>query len=329
MTEKVIFIDIDGVLLSLEGCKSPENAALLKARPDGFMAHLCFDAEPVKLIVELADDAGAKLVLSSNWRRVWGGDGDALMTKLAAEGLREDLWHEDWYLPVLGLEPRKFDEIADWLNSHPPCFALVIDDEGYRGPPLIQGMAGVIVTDESVGYTASDDEAARIFFGVQASEAISTEDAAAHDEPAAPDPYAPEREALMRGEPSMKPIGAYLREIGCKSFPPGQSVLWYKGDGPDEGHWLFAIAPAQEGHASSGYTVTLAFGREKAGSIELKGCVLLNAEDRHGSRIVFNKGCLVRQQGGKFIPEAELKEFDALGHVLNAEFYSNPWFFAE
>ncbi len=76
-------------------------------------------------------------------------------------------------------------------------------------------------------------------------------------------------------------------------------------------------------------TVTLAFCHEKAGSIELKGCVLLNAEDRYGNRIVFNKGCLVRQQSGKFIPEGELKEFDALRHVLNAEFYSNPWFFSE
>ena len=84
MTEKVIFIDIDGVLLPLKEWKTPENAAILKTRPEGFMQHIRFNAEAVRLVVRLADLAGAKLVLSSNWRRTWGPDSDALMRKLVA-----------------------------------------------------------------------------------------------------------------------------------------------------------------------------------------------------------------------------------------------------
>lgn len=329
MTDKVIFLDIDGVLLSLEGCKTPHNAALIKAQAEGFMAHLRFDAEAVRLIVDLADDAGAKLVLSSNWRRTWGGDGDALMAKLISEGLRGDLSHEDWYLPVLGLRPRKFDEIADWLDSHPPCFALIIDDDGYAGPPLILKLTGVIETNKHVGYIASDDKASRKFFRVPVRAVAPVADTAEHSEPGVADPYAPELEALIRGGLGGKPIGKYLGEIGCKSFPPGQSVLWFKGDSHDGGHWLFAIAPPQEGHTTPGYQVILAFGREKAGSIELQGCVLLNAEDRHGHRVVFNRGNLIRHRGETFTAAEPLDEFNALRRILNIEFYTNPWFFAE
>lgn len=329
MTENVIFIDIDGVLLPLKEWKTPENAAILKTRPEGFMQHIRFNAEAVRLVVRLADLSGAKLVLSSNWRRTWGPDSDALMRKLVAEGLREDLWHEDWFLPVLGLKPRKFDEIADWLDNHPPCRALVIDDEAYAGPPLPKPN-GVIATDEREGYTASDDEAARGFFGVVAPETPPTDDGASdHDKPAKFDPYAPEREAFMRGEPgSCLPIGQYLGEIGCASFPPGQSALWFRGDGPDQGHWLYALATPQEGPAAPGYRIILTFGREKAGSIEMEGCVLLDAEDRHGNRVVFDKGCLVRHEGDAFVPASPINEAELVGRVSDIGFGSRPFHFA-
>ena len=166
MTENIIFVDIDGVLLPLNECRIWKNAALLRSRSTGFMQHLRFNAEAVRLLVCLADLAEAKLVLSSNWRRSWGPDSDALMDKLVSEGLRRDLWHEDWFVPLFGLEPRKFDELADWLDDHPPCKALIIDDEEYRGPPLVAGSAAVLQIDEKTGYTPADHKRACEFFGV-------------------------------------------------------------------------------------------------------------------------------------------------------------------
>ena len=165
--ENIIFVDIDGVLLPLKDCRSPENAALLRSRPDGFMGQLRFSAEAVRLLVRLADLVDARLVLSSNWRRSWGPDCDALMAKLVSEGLRPDLWHEDWFVSLWGLEPRKFDEVADWLDDHPDCKSLIVDDEVYRGPPLAAGMAVVLEIDAEEGYSRPDHLLACEYFGVE------------------------------------------------------------------------------------------------------------------------------------------------------------------
>jgi len=166
-TENIVFVDIDGVLLPLKDCRAPENAALLRSRPEGFMGQLRFSAEAVRLLVRLADLAEARLVLSSNWRRSWGPDSDALMAKLVSEGLRQDLWHEDWFAPLFGLEPRKFDEIADWLDDHPSSKALIIDDEVYRGPPLVAGKAAVLQINEEDGYSRPDHLLACEYFEVE------------------------------------------------------------------------------------------------------------------------------------------------------------------
>lgn len=166
-TENIVFVDIDGVLLPLKDCRAPENAALLRSRPEGFMGQLRFSAEAVRLLVRLADLAEARLVLSSNWRRSWGPDSDTLMAKLVSEGLRQDLWHEDWFAPLFGLEPRKFDEIADWLDDHPSSKALIIDDEVYRGPPLAAGKAAVLQINEEDGYSRPDHLLACEYFEVE------------------------------------------------------------------------------------------------------------------------------------------------------------------
>lgn len=166
--ENIIFVDIDGVLLTLKDCRSPENAALLRSRPDGFMGQLRFNAEAIRLLVRLADLADARLVLSSNWRRSWGPDSDTLMEKLVSEGLRQDLWHEDWFAPLLGLEPRKIDEIADWLDDHPSSKALVFDDElERRRPPLPAGKAVVLEINAEEGYSRPDHLLACEYFGVE------------------------------------------------------------------------------------------------------------------------------------------------------------------
>lgn len=165
MISRIIFVDIDGVLLSLNDHTTPGNAALLAKRPSGFLSGLRFSPDAVALLVKVTELSGAKLVLSSNWRRIWGADADALMRKLVAEGLHADLWHDDWYLSVLGLQPRKFDEIADWIDDHSPCRALIIDNESIL-PRKMQNV-GIVVTDELHGFGLQEQHAAFEYFGIK------------------------------------------------------------------------------------------------------------------------------------------------------------------
>jgi hypothetical protein len=141
--------------------------------------------------------------------------------------------------------------------------------------------------------------------------------------------YAAEKEAFMNGEPGGMPIGEYIARIGCDNVPPGRSMLWFKGDGPDSGRWLFVIAPKQKGAAAPGYRVTLAFGREKAGDIQMEACALLVAQDRDGNRLTFDKCCLVRHDGAKFVPAGVVNEQELVGRVSDTEFGINPFSFDE
>lgn len=141
--------------------------------------------------------------------------------------------------------------------------------------------------------------------------------------------YAAEKEAFINGEPGGMPVGEYIARIGCDAVPPGRSALWFKGDGPDSGRWLFIIAPKQKGAAQPGYRVTLAFGREKAGEIQMEACALLQAQDKNGEKLKFDKCCLVRHDGTKFAPAGVINEQELVGRVSDIEFGINPFSFDE
>ena len=141
--------------------------------------------------------------------------------------------------------------------------------------------------------------------------------------------YAAEKEAFINGEPGGMPVGEYVARIGCDAVPPGRSALWFKGDGPDSGRWLFIIAPKQKGAVQSGYRVTLAFGKEKAGEIQMEACALLQAQDRNGEKLKFDKCCLVTHDGTKFSPAGVINEQELVGRVSDIEFGVNPFSFDE
>ncbi len=141
--------------------------------------------------------------------------------------------------------------------------------------------------------------------------------------------YAAEKEAFINGEPGGMPVGEYVARIGCDAVPPGRSALWFKGDGPDSGRWLFIIAPKQKGAVQPGYRVTLAFGKEKAGEIQMEACALLQAQDKNGEKLKFDKCCLVRHDGTKFAPAGVINEQELVGRVSDIEFGINPFSFDE
>jgi len=144
--------------------------------------------------------------------------------------------------------------------------------------------------------------------------------------------YAATREAMREDKPSHMALGEYLQEIGCENVAMGTSKLWYKGDGPDSGHWLFIIAvkPTGTTQVQPGYRVTLAFGREKAGQITMEACAFLEALDRNGDELRFEKCNAVKHDGAKFAPDGALSEFDTARRIMNMEFETTtPFSFNE
>ena len=138
---KIIFVDIEGVLISLAAQRLGDQA----------------DPACVARLNSLAAEAQAALVVSSTWRsqdpdeltallKTWG------VTALIA-GVTDDLSYLDLTSPI-GI--RRGDEISQWLDAHPEVDDFVIldddDDMGSLRPYLVQ-------TETDQGLT--DDQATR------------------------------------------------------------------------------------------------------------------------------------------------------------------------
>lgn len=155
----VVFIDIDGPILPLRMWAAAENIRLLDEKVIDRSPHLRFDPGCVGLIARLCDLAGARLVLASNWRRTWAHGLDALHAKIIAEGLRGDLWHENWMLPVFD---NKTAELASWINSNRIATGVFIDDEAISTPEPVR----MITVSEDDGFGLSAYRSALDVFGV-------------------------------------------------------------------------------------------------------------------------------------------------------------------
>ena len=122
---RIIFCDIDGVLLPAGVKAWPENRPLQAKPVAERIAHWRFERGPVGLLLDLAERTGARIVLHSDWRRSWPHPLAELRSKLEAEGLRADIWHEDWAAPV-SAGAKKWDDLAAWLDQHPGVTAALV-----------------------------------------------------------------------------------------------------------------------------------------------------------------------------------------------------------
>jgi hypothetical protein len=112
---KVLFLDIDGVVLSGRELRRTRNSRYL---PPEKIAH----------IAEVCKRAGAVVVVSSTWRY-----SDETRDALLALGLP---LHPDWRTDMpkmqgsLYIGARRGSEIAEWLDRHPETasYAIVDDD---------------------------------------------------------------------------------------------------------------------------------------------------------------------------------------------------------
>lgn len=154
----VVFLDIDGPILPLRMWAAADNIRLLDEKIIDRAPHLRFDPGCVGLAVRLCDLSSARLVLASNWRRTWSHGLDTLHAKMVSEGLREDLWHENWMLPVFD---NKVAELASWLASNPIKAGVFIDNEPISTPNLVQ----MITVCEDDGFGLHAYRRALEFFG--------------------------------------------------------------------------------------------------------------------------------------------------------------------
>ena len=84
-----------------------------------------------------------------------------------------------------------------------------------------------------------------------------------------------------------------------------------------------------EGGGTARLSLTLAFGKEKAGEIQMEACALLQAQDKNGEKLKFDKCCLVTHDGTKFAPAGVINEQELVGRVSDIEFGVNPFSFDE
>ncbi len=138
---KIIFVDIEGVLINLGSQRLGDQA----------------DPACVARLNRLAAETQAALVVSSTWRSQDQGEITGLLqgwgVTAPVAGVTDDLSYLDLTAPI-GI--RRGDEIGQWLDEHPEVDDFVIldddDDMGSLRPYLVQ-------TETDLGLT--DDQATR------------------------------------------------------------------------------------------------------------------------------------------------------------------------
>lgn len=134
---KIIFLDIDGVLNSWRYYKSivASGRRITRAHADHF------DPKAVKVLNEILEKSGAKIVVSSTWRLKYEDyEANPLVRIDMAKVLRE----QGVVGEVIGITPRlglRGTEIQAWLDENPGIESFVILDDdsdmGHLMPKLV------------------------------------------------------------------------------------------------------------------------------------------------------------------------------------------------
>jgi hypothetical protein len=178
---KVIFIDIDGPLLSGNChllpcnvrlwenlCKASDNNERRFETKKKYVLGASFDQAAVMLLNRLAQKSGAKIVIHSNWRKSVGSA--EAKTKLILEGVDESHFHED-YACTFKMNSSKQGDINGWLSKHrmkrrpkqPKPYSIM--EEGYCRKA--QHDWHVACADCGIDYVILDDECASVHQGDQ------------------------------------------------------------------------------------------------------------------------------------------------------------------
>lgn len=146
---KIIFLDIDGVLNSY---------AFLKNIPDDSFG---IDNSRLPILKRIIDETGAKIVLSSSWRKNWSEKAE----KCTPLGLSLIKLFSEYGIEIFGKTPeidyfRRADEIKSVIESYSSELEsfVILDDIKLGWGDL---SSNVVVTDERVGRGLENEHADR------------------------------------------------------------------------------------------------------------------------------------------------------------------------
>jgi len=115
MNERIIFLDIDGVLNSTRSCLAFGGFGHLRPNITEDSAKL--DPIALKLMRMLVEETNAKVVISSSWR-------------INANSVSD---FDFLQMPIIGMTPYRGDcrgdEIQKWLDKNPTERYVIIDDD--------------------------------------------------------------------------------------------------------------------------------------------------------------------------------------------------------
>lgn len=147
---KVLFLDIDGVLNSVKYDRE-------RRATDGNI-----DKSRLRLVRRIVEETGARIVLSTTWRRHWERDaaqcdtvGLGLIADFASCGLA--IYDKTPWLPT----GDRAEEITQWLDTadrYVTDFAI-LDDIRFGWGELADFL---VLTDERVGYGLEEEHAERV-----------------------------------------------------------------------------------------------------------------------------------------------------------------------
>ena len=124
--KKVVFLDVDGVLNSVDDFSSTSPGEISK------MTCEVFD-RPLRLLKQIIDETDATVVISSSWRLTLSRKEEFSIKKLSLYD-KLILKLNEYRIVPIGITPifegeKRGDEIRAWLKIHPDIINFVILDD--------------------------------------------------------------------------------------------------------------------------------------------------------------------------------------------------------
>ena len=152
---KVIFLDIDGVLnpqVDYEIDDLLQNNSITRKRNYKTFSKRCMNN-----LNKLIEDTGAKVVISSTWRRV--NTVENLQKHFETQGFKHQILD---FTPIFGINTVRGNEIMSWVDDHKDIENYVIVDDD--SDMLLWQKPHFCLVDDWSGLTHNDTYRIKRFF---------------------------------------------------------------------------------------------------------------------------------------------------------------------